>query len=50
MSQLESLPGFRLINSSSTTLGGLPAHQVEFTVGQNQNATQNLEVWTVNNG
>lgn len=51
MSQIESLPGFRLINSSSTTLGGFPAHLAEFTfTGQNQSATQNLQVWTVNDG
>lgn len=51
MSQIESLPGFSLINSSSTTLGGSPAQQAEFTfTGPDETTTQNLQVWTVKDG
>jgi hypothetical protein len=51
MGQIESLPDFQLINSSSTTLGGLPAHMIGFSFTDlNNNTSQSLQAWTVKDG
>ena len=50
MGQVESFENFRLLNSSSTTLGGLPAHMVVYTFTDEQTPLQNLQAWTVKDG
>ena len=47
----ESLQDFKLLNSSSTTLAGLPAHMIVFLFTPSQNTTlQNLATWTIKDG
>ena len=48
--QVESFENFQLINSSSTTLGGLPAHMIVYTFTDEQTPLQNLQAWTVKDG
>jgi hypothetical protein len=50
MGQVESFENFQLLNSSSTTLGGLPAHMIVYTFTDEQTPLQNLQAWTVKNG
>jgi hypothetical protein len=50
MSQVESFENFQLLNSSSTTLGGLPAHMIVYTFTDEQTPLQNLQAWTVKDG
>ena len=52
LGQVESLQDFKLLNSSSTTLGGLPAHSIiySFTDEASQTPWQNLQAWTVKDG
>lgn len=51
MGQVETLPDFQLINSSSYTLGGLPAHMILFSFTDPNNSTsQSLQTWTVKDG
>src|SRR5919108_3265615 len=46
--QLELLQDFKLLNSSSITLAGLPAHKVVYTfTDESQTPVQNLHVWTI---
>jgi isochorismate hydrolase len=49
MSQVESFENFQLLNSSSTTLGGLPAHMIVYTF-TDELTLQNLQAWTVKDG
>ena len=50
--QVESFQDFKLLNSSSTTLAGLPAHIIvySFTDEGNQTPLQNLQAWTIKDG
>lgn len=48
--QVESFENFQLINSSSTTLGGLPAHMIVYTFTDEQTPLHNLQAWTVKDG
>jgi hypothetical protein len=51
LGQVEVFQDFRLLNSSSTTLGGLPAHLIVYTfTDESQTPLQNLQVWTVKDG
>jgi hypothetical protein len=51
LGQVEVFQDFRLLNSSSTTLGGLPAHIIVYTfTDESQTPLQNLQVWTVKDG
>jgi hypothetical protein len=50
MGQVESFENFQLLNSSSTTLGGLPAHMIVYTFSDGQTPLQNLQAWTVKDG
>ena len=50
MGQVESFENFQLLNSSSTTLGGLPAHMSVYTFTDEQTPLQNLQTWTVKDG
>ena len=51
-SQVELFKDFRLLNSYSTTLAGLPAHMIiySFTDEEDQTPLQNLQAWTIKNG
>jgi hypothetical protein len=50
VSQVESFDNFQLLNSSSTTIGGLPAHMIVYTFTDGQTPLQNLQAWTVKDG
>lgn len=52
IAQVQSFQDFQLLNSSSTILGGLPAHMIVymFTDEEDQTPLQNLQVWTVKEG
>jgi hypothetical protein len=50
MGQVESFENFQLLNSSSTTLGGLPAHMIVYTFTDELTPLQNLQAWTVKDG
>jgi hypothetical protein len=50
MGQVESFESFQLLNSSSTTLGGLPAHMIVYTFTDELTPLQNLQAWTVRDG
>jgi hypothetical protein len=50
MGQVESFENFQLLNSTSTTLGGLPAHMIVYTFTDDQTPLQNLQAWTVKDG
>jgi hypothetical protein len=50
MGQVESFENFQLLNSSSTTIGGLPAHMIVYTFSDGQTPLQNLQAWTVKDG
>jgi hypothetical protein len=51
LSQVEVFQDFRLLNSSSTTLGGLPANLIVYTfTDESQTPLQNLQVWAVKDG
>lgn len=50
MGQVESFENFQLLNSSSSTLGGLPAHMIVYTFTDEQTPLQNLQSWTVKDG
>jgi hypothetical protein len=52
LGQVESFQDFRLLNSSSTSLAGLPAHMIvySFTDEENQTPLQNLQAWTIKDG
>ena len=49
--QVESFQDFKLLNSSSTMLAGLPAHMILYTfTDESQTPLQNLQVWAVKDG
>ena len=48
--QVESFDNFQLLNSSSTTIGGLPGHMIVYTFTDGQTPLQNLQAWTVKDG
>jgi hypothetical protein len=49
--QVESFQDFKLLNSSSTMLAGLPAHMILYTfTDESQTPLQNLQVWTIRDG
>jgi hypothetical protein len=50
LGQVESFENFQLLNSTSTTLGGLPAHMIVYTFTDEQTPLQNLQAWTVKDG
>jgi hypothetical protein len=51
LGQVEVFQDFRLLNSSSTTLGGFPSHLIVYTfTDESQTPLQNLQVWTVKDG
>lgn len=51
LGQVESFQDFRLLNSSSTTLAGLPAHMILYTfTDESQTPLENLQVWTIKDG
>jgi hypothetical protein len=51
LGQVESFKGFRLLNSSSTTLAGLPAHMIVYSfTDESQTPLENLQVWTIKDG
>jgi len=52
LGQVESFQDFKLLNSSSTSLAGLPAHMIvySFTDEGNQTPLQNLQAWTIKDG
>jgi hypothetical protein len=50
MGQVESFENFQLLNSSSTSLGGLPAHMIVYTFTDELTPLQNLQAWTVKDG
>jgi PsbP-like protein len=50
MGQVESFENFQLLDSSSTTLRGLPAHTIVYTFTDEQTPLQNLQAWTVKDG
>jgi hypothetical protein len=51
LGQVESFQNFRLLNSSSTTLAGLPAHMILYTfTDESQTPLENLQVWTIKDG
>lgn len=50
MGQVVSFENFQLLNSSSTTLGRLPAHMIVYAFTDEQTPLQNLQVWTVKDG
>jgi hypothetical protein len=51
LGQVEVFQDFRLLNSSSTTLGGLPANLIVYTfTDESQTPLQNLQVWAVKDG
>jgi hypothetical protein len=51
MRQVEAFQNFQLLNSSSTSLGGLPAHMIEYTfTDETQTPLQSFQAWTVKDG
>lgn len=49
--QVESFQDFKLLNSSSTMLAGLPAHMILYTfTNEDQTPLQNLQAWTIKDG
>jgi PsbP-like protein len=49
--QVESFQDFKLLNSSSTILAGLPAHMILYTfTDESLTPLQNLQVWTIKDG
>jgi hypothetical protein len=49
--QVESFQDFKLLNSSSAILAGLPAHMILYTfTDESQTPLQNLQVWTIKDG
>ena len=51
LGQVESLQDFKLLNSSSTTLAGLPASMILYTfTEESQTPLQILQIWTVTDG
>jgi hypothetical protein len=51
LGQVESFQDFRLLNSSSTTLAGLPAHMILYTfTDESRTPLENLQVWTIKDG
>lgn len=47
----ESLQDFKLLNSSSTTLAGLPAHMITYSYTEQMGTPlQSLQVWTIKDG
>ena len=51
LSQVKSFQDFKLLNSSSTTLAGLPAHMIVYSyTEEGQTPWQNLQVWTIKDG
>jgi hypothetical protein len=51
LGQVESFQDFRLLNSSSTTLAGLPAHMIVYSfTDESQTPLENLQVWTMKDG
>jgi hypothetical protein len=49
--QVESFQDFKLLNSSSTMLAGLPAHMILYTfTSADQTPLQNLQAWTIKDG
>jgi hypothetical protein len=48
--QVQSFDNFQLLNSSSTTIGGLPGHMIVYTFTDGQTPLQNLQAWTVKDG
>lgn len=48
LGQVEPFQDFKLLNSSSTTLAGLPAHMIIYSfTDESQTPLQNLQAWTV---
>jgi hypothetical protein len=51
LGQVESFQDFKLLNSSSTLLAGLPAHMIVYSfTDENLTPLQNLQAWTVKDG
>jgi hypothetical protein len=51
LGQVEPFQDFRLLNSSSATIGGLPAHMIVYTfTDESQTPLQNLQAWTIKDG
>jgi PsbP-like protein len=52
LGQVKSFQDFRLLNSSSTNLGGLPAHMIVYSFSDEENRIplQNLQAWAVKDG
>jgi hypothetical protein len=51
LGQVKSLQDFKLLNSSSTTLAGLPAHMIVYSfIDESETPLQNLHVWAVKDG
>jgi hypothetical protein len=51
LGQVESFQDFKLLNSSSTLLAGLPAHVIVYSfTDENLTPLQNLQAWTVKDG
>ena len=48
--QVQSFDNFQLLNSSSTTIGGLPGHMIVYAFTDGQTPLQNLQAWTVKDG
>ena len=47
----ESLQDFKLLNSSSIMLAGLPAHMIVYSfIDESETPLQNLHAWTVKDG
>lgn len=50
LGQVESFQDFKLLNSSSTLLAGLPAHMIVYSFTDENLTLQNLQAWTVKDG
>jgi hypothetical protein len=51
LGQIELLPDFILMNTSSTTLGGIPAHMAVYSfTDETQLENLRTQIWTVNDG
>ena len=50
LGQIKSFQDFKLLNSSSTTLAGLPAHMIVYSFTEEGTPWQNLQVWTIKDG
>jgi hypothetical protein len=51
LGQIKSFQDFKLLNSSSITLAGLPAHMIVYSfIDESETPLQNLQAWTVKDG